>query len=152
MAQPQASSTFGSESAGWLIMGKKSCSPQRTCHCFEALLKLQLWNLACGLYPIQLALRGQSRAHGTWFMSSTVVRRGGEGSVLVSCSPLLCFLKEPRAQGSGCLACCPADLEPLATWFWALVLGGETLGPLHAGDSVGGALPEAITRLGEGRG
>jgi hypothetical protein len=43
-------------------------------------------------------------AHNTWFTSSTVVRRGGEGSVLVSCSPLLCFLKESRAQGIDHLA------------------------------------------------
>lgn len=59
--------------------------------------------------------------------------------MLVSCSPLLCFLKEPRAQCSGCLTCCPADLDTLATWFWVLVLGGENLGPLHAGDRVVGS-------------
>lgn len=39
-------------------------------------------------------------AHHTWFTSSTVVRRGGEGNVLVSCSPLLCFLKESKAQSN----------------------------------------------------
>lgn len=71
-------------------MGKKAVHHKEPV--FEAVLKRKLWNLAHGLYPTQLALRGQSRAHGTWFTSSTVVRRGGEGSVLVSCSPLLCFL------------------------------------------------------------
>lgn len=40
-------STCGSESAEMVnhldkIMGEKSCSPQRTPHCFEALLKLRV--------------------------------------------------------------------------------------------------------------
>lgn len=134
---PRAFSTFASESAEMVNHGKKSCSPQRTHHCFEALLKRKLWNCAHGLYPIQLALGDQSRAHNTWLTSSTVVRRGGEGSVLVSCSPLLCFLKESRAQCRGHLACCPAYLDMLATWFWAMVLGGETLDPLHVGGRAG---------------
>lgn len=63
-------------------------------------LKLKLWSFAHGFY--------NGPADNTWFMSSTVVRRDGEGSVLVSCSPLLCFLKEPRTQNSSCLAACPA--------------------------------------------
>lgn len=76
----------------------------------------------------QSQMYGQSRAPSTWFTSSTVVRRGGEGSVPVSCSPLLCFLKEPRAQCSGCLVSCPAYLQgALITCLWhsgALILGG----------------------------
>lgn len=42
----------------------------------------------------------EAQGHNTWFTSSTVVRRGGEGSVLVSCSPLLCFLRESRTKSN----------------------------------------------------
>lgn len=43
----------------------------------------------------------------TWFTSSAAVK-SAEGGVLVSWSPLLCFLKEPRAQ-----AALPATHGPL---------------------------------------
>lgn len=85
-------------------MGKKLFTTKNP-SLLEALLKLKLWKLAHGLGPTE------SRARHTWFTSSTVLRRGGEGSVLVSCSPLLCFLKESRVQCSGRLASCLAYLQ-----------------------------------------
>lgn len=38
----------------------------------------------------------QSHAELTWLRSSAAERRGGDGSVLGSCSPLLCFLPRKR--------------------------------------------------------
>lgn len=38
----------------------------------------------------------QSHAELTWLRSSAAERRGGDGSVLGSCSPLLCFLPRER--------------------------------------------------------